>query len=163
MGFSRILQWVVCPPPGICPTQGSNPHCLCLLHWQVNSLPPSHLGRPIFTAYPCGSSVISSAFWCMIYVTAFLKQPIKSGVEYASPSLMVRGELSHHWPGEVMLGALDHPPAPSCTSSSFTSASEMLVSRKKTPPLASQVRNRYVFIFARSILPFILQRDRLFN
>ena len=48
----------------------------------------------------------------MIYVTAFLKQPIKSGVEYASPSLMVRGELSHHWPGEVMLGALGSPARP---------------------------------------------------
>ena len=29
---------------GIFPTQGSNPHLLCLLYWQVNSLPPGHLG-----------------------------------------------------------------------------------------------------------------------
>ena len=28
---------------GICPTQGSNLH---LLHWQVDSLPPSHQGSP---------------------------------------------------------------------------------------------------------------------
>ena len=27
-------------------TQGSNPSLLCLLHWQVYSLPLSHLGRP---------------------------------------------------------------------------------------------------------------------
>ena len=29
-------------------TQGSNPHLLCLLHWQVSSLPLSHLGSPNF-------------------------------------------------------------------------------------------------------------------
>ena len=29
---------------GIFPTQKSNPHLLCFLHWQVNSLSPSHLG-----------------------------------------------------------------------------------------------------------------------
>ena len=28
-----------CPPPGIFPTQGSNPHLLRLLHWQASSLP----------------------------------------------------------------------------------------------------------------------------
>ena len=31
---------------GIFPTQGSN---LCLLHWQVDSSPLSHLGSPVFT------------------------------------------------------------------------------------------------------------------
>ena len=40
MGFSRQEYWsgLLCPPPGlqgIFPTQGSNPHFLCLLHWQV--------------------------------------------------------------------------------------------------------------------------------
>ena len=33
---------------GIFPTQGSNP---CLLHWQVNTLPLSHLGSPIYAIY----------------------------------------------------------------------------------------------------------------
>ena len=32
-----------CPPPGIFPTQGSNPH---LLHWQVGSLPTEPPGKP---------------------------------------------------------------------------------------------------------------------
>ena len=32
------------PPPGIFPTQGLNRHLLCLLHWQADSLPLSHLG-----------------------------------------------------------------------------------------------------------------------
>ena len=60
-----------CDPPGYCPwdfpgkntgvschfllqgiftSQGSNPCLLCLLHWQVDSLPPSHLGSPVFLA-----------------------------------------------------------------------------------------------------------------
>ena len=32
-------------PQGISPTQESNPHLLCLLHWQVDSLALHHLGR----------------------------------------------------------------------------------------------------------------------
>ena len=46
MGFSRQKYWSALPfpPPRDLPTQGLNPH---LLHWQVDSLPPSHLGsRP---------------------------------------------------------------------------------------------------------------------
>ena len=31
---------------GIFPTQGWNPHLWHLLHWQVESLPLSHLGSP---------------------------------------------------------------------------------------------------------------------
>ena len=31
---------------GILPNQGSNPHLLHLLHWQAESLPLNHLGRP---------------------------------------------------------------------------------------------------------------------
>ena len=44
---------------GIFPTQGSNPRLLHLLHWQVDSLSPCHLGSPIaltilsyFTHFP---------------------------------------------------------------------------------------------------------------
>ena len=32
---------------GTFPIKGSNPHLLRLLHWQVDCLPPSHLGSPI--------------------------------------------------------------------------------------------------------------------
>ena len=41
-GFSRQEHWsgLPLPPPGAFPTQGWNP---CLLHWQVDSLPLSHL------------------------------------------------------------------------------------------------------------------------
>ena len=45
MGFSRQEYWSehFCLQ-GILPTQGLNPHLLCLLHWQVASLPLHHLG-----------------------------------------------------------------------------------------------------------------------
>ena len=45
MGFSRQEYWsgLPCPPPGIFPTQGSNPR---LLHWQVDSL-PLNPGKPL--------------------------------------------------------------------------------------------------------------------
>ena len=35
---------------GIFPTQGPNPHLLCLLDWQADSLPLCHLGSPMQTA-----------------------------------------------------------------------------------------------------------------
>ena len=40
-GFSRQDYWsgMPCPPPGVFPTQGSNPSLLYLLHWQRGSLP----------------------------------------------------------------------------------------------------------------------------
>ena len=34
---------------GIFPIQGSNPRLLHLLHWQVDSLPLSHLGSPDYS------------------------------------------------------------------------------------------------------------------
>ena len=39
MGCRALLQ-------GIFPTQGLNPHLLCLLHWQAGSLPLVPLGKP---------------------------------------------------------------------------------------------------------------------
>ena len=40
--WSRLLFF----PPGVFQTQGSNPSLLCLLHWQADSLPLSHMGSP---------------------------------------------------------------------------------------------------------------------
>ena len=45
---ARILEWVVCPPPGDRP----DPFLLCLLHWQVGSLPLVPPGKPIYM-YVC--------------------------------------------------------------------------------------------------------------
>ena len=42
MGYQFLLQ-------GIFPTQGWTPGLLCLLHWQANFLPLSHLGSPGYT------------------------------------------------------------------------------------------------------------------
>ena len=44
---ARILEWVAIPfSKGIFPTQGLNPHLLCLLHWQASSLPLAPRGKP---------------------------------------------------------------------------------------------------------------------
>ena len=46
VGCHALLQ-------GIFPTQGLNPHLLGLLHWQVDSLPLSHLGSPNLSIEGC--------------------------------------------------------------------------------------------------------------
>ena len=47
MVFSRQEYWsgLPCPPPGDLP-QGLNMHLLCLLHWQMGSLPLAPPGKP---------------------------------------------------------------------------------------------------------------------
>ena len=49
MGFSRQEYWsgLWLPTPGDLPDPGSNPYILHLLHWQVDSLPLSHLNSPL--------------------------------------------------------------------------------------------------------------------
>ena len=49
--FSKQEYWSGLPFPvqEIFLTWGSNLHLLCLLHWQVNSLPLAHLGSPIMS------------------------------------------------------------------------------------------------------------------
>ena len=49
MGFSKLEYWngLPCSPPGIFPTQGSNPSLLHLLHCRQILYPLSHLGSPI--------------------------------------------------------------------------------------------------------------------
>ena len=64
--LARILVWVAIPfSRGIFPTQGSNPSLLQLLHWQVHSLPLSHLKA----LCPCPLHAIS---WLWALVQAFL-------------------------------------------------------------------------------------------
>ena len=49
---ARILGWVaISSSRGSSPTQGSNPHLLCLLHWQVSFLPLVLPGKPKPSAY----------------------------------------------------------------------------------------------------------------
>ena len=45
---ARTLEWVaISSSRGIFPTQGSNPHLLPLLHWQVGSLPLATPGKSL--------------------------------------------------------------------------------------------------------------------
>ena len=48
MDFSRQEYWsgLSFPTPGDLPDTGIKPRSLCLLHWQADSLPLSHLGSP---------------------------------------------------------------------------------------------------------------------
>ena len=54
MGCHALFQ-------GIFPTQGSNPHLLCLLYWQVNSLPLALPGKPMLC------KVVSKSFGKLIW------------------------------------------------------------------------------------------------
>ena len=62
MGFSSKNTTLCCHtlPQGIFLTQGSNPHPLCLLHWQAGSLLLAPSGKPL-------------AFWCLstLYIILF--------------------------------------------------------------------------------------------
>ena len=49
MGFFRqeYYSGLLCPPPGVLPTQGSNWSLLHLLHWQIGSLPLAPARKPL--------------------------------------------------------------------------------------------------------------------
>ena len=53
MEFSRQAYWSWCHflLQGIFLTQRSNPHLLCLLHWQADSLPLMLPGKPLASLY----------------------------------------------------------------------------------------------------------------
>ena len=51
--FSRQEYWSGFPFQGIFPTQGLNVHLLHPLHWQAESLPLRHLGRPFYLLLNC--------------------------------------------------------------------------------------------------------------
>ena len=53
MGFSRQEYWngLPCPPPGDLPDPGIESTSLCLLHWQMDSLPLAPPGKPIKQLY----------------------------------------------------------------------------------------------------------------
>ena len=59
MGFSRPEYWseLPCLSPGDLPDTGVEPTSACPLHWQADSLPLNHLGRPLYKA--CISKLMS--------------------------------------------------------------------------------------------------------
>ena len=59
---ARILEVDCCALlQGNFPTQGWNPYLLCLLYWQVDSLPPAPPGKPVELA-TWGQSSINTRF-----------------------------------------------------------------------------------------------------
>ena len=68
MGFPRQEYWsgLPFPTPGDLPDQGWNPYLLCLLHWQVDSLPLNHMESPTYIKV-CIRRLFSSIYrktWC---------------------------------------------------------------------------------------------------
>ena len=59
VGFSRQEGWGSCHVllQGIFLIQGSNPHLLCLLYWQVDSLQVTHRGSPFYSSFYTNFSV----------------------------------------------------------------------------------------------------------
>ena len=59
MGFFRreYCSGLPFPPPGNLPNPGTNPCLLCLLHWQVDSLPLSPLGEQSHRQRECAKAL----------------------------------------------------------------------------------------------------------
>ena len=77
VGSHALLQ-------GIFPTQRSNPSLLCLLHWQVYSLPLSHLGSPMIPNQALKISAHSTLVrWPPFFVSAFKKLSCNYSFLYA--------------------------------------------------------------------------------
>ena len=107
-GFGVVHGLTCSTAPGIFPAQGSN---LCLLNWQVNSLPLSHKGSP---------KQNYDVTWCVVFITFllsfldlwvysfheehfgsyFLKRTLLSPLFFRSPSLTgirLFEVVSQHW------------------------------------------------------------------
>ena len=149
MGFSRQEYWsgLLFPPtgdlphPGIKPTFPMSP---ALASKFFTTKPP---GKPNF--YCLSMWIISNLLSLLVHdlwAQRFWNSPL-------NPALSMLHQVPwsvENWvitgPVKWCLGLWDHPPTSSSTSSSFTSASEMIVSRKKTNPLTSHVRNRFMYV-----------------
>ena len=58
---ARILEWAAMPSSrGFFHSQGQNPHLLCLLHWQVGSLPLVSLGNPPKCVCVCAYNIFNN-------------------------------------------------------------------------------------------------------
>ena len=82
---ARILEWVAMPSSRRSSRrQGSDPHLLCLLHWQADSLPLSHLESPKFDTPPYQGIKPQFPTWQMGILTTIL---MRSGATNQSPSV----------------------------------------------------------------------------
>ena len=72
MGCHFLLQEIF-------PTQGPHSRLLCLLHWKVDSLLPSHLGRPWYKG-PWYKCALSSFLPWRTVTFVFLNQEVESSL-----------------------------------------------------------------------------------
>ena len=70
MGFSRQEYWsgLPCPSPGDLPSPGTDPASLCLLHWQVSSLPITPPATPDMAVI----FLVLDAIWLFQFSIIFL-------------------------------------------------------------------------------------------
>ena len=91
VGSSRQERWsgLPCPPPGGLPTQGLNPHLLCLLRWQVSSLPraPPSLPRP---PKPFLDSPHGWGDWPLPFMKPFQDSPFSAAKVLNSQSMDIK-------------------------------------------------------------------------
>ena len=88
----------------IFPTRGLNPHLLCLLHWQVGSLPLVPTGKPFLTIFPPVYTIPNS----LISFTFFSYTVLLSGQAASEKSprghlLLVLMPLCNPLPGSNLL------------------------------------------------------------
>ena len=71
-GIFQTRHWSALPflLQGIFPTQGSNPHLLCLLHWQADSLPLAPPGKPI--------KIVFEDFFCFLKKNTDTQTPLET-------------------------------------------------------------------------------------
>ena len=143
MGFSRQEQWsgLPCPPPGDLPTQGSNPCLLCLLHWQVSSLPLSHQGVKVYFSpvFYQGECWWSGSFLCrkiqelgsFHFVNYIVCPPLTRSLESSLFNWEVEKEV-----GQSKWGLLWARPISSTYFSSFHSICQDLVTVRHPTELA---------------------------
>ena len=134
MGFFRQEHWsgFPCPPPGDLPDPGMEPVLLCLLHWQVGSLPlmsPGKLGHCIITIKKVfikkkkkGSTPTPHPQWRTLFFCDFTKYSLLEELDMDGgrarvlvyPNSQVRGndnkrttEMASFWK-DVLLVEKDH-------------------------------------------------------
>ena len=95
MGFPRQNTGVGCHflLQGIFPTQGLNQNLLHLLHWQSDSLPPSHLGSP---NYPVLIVWLFSCVWLFATPWTVAHQ---ASLSFTSSHLKTVMSKQFSWPG----------------------------------------------------------------
>ena len=99
---ARILEWVCCALlQGVFLTQGSNPHLLCLLHWQVGSLPLVSPGKHLH-----------QGTWSLIITSSpAVHRPLSQTPHpptHLSLQVALRASVKKGGPGQVECPAQDH-------------------------------------------------------